>query len=142
MVDNRFLHNLAMERMARKPQIQNKREHDTELITEKVISSANESNDMRRASKYERCEKVNLHPDNEDLILSQSTARNKLESLLKFAEDAGLDKPSARIALAKSMGDEDRYLEFYETETPALSTILRHHPNYNAAHPQIPAGDC
>ena len=123
MIDNRFLHDLAMERKARQSQMR-----DTCLpdivrktdVTEEInwepgcdyleSKTGYDSDDLSEveASDGERGEDTIANPDHEDSILSQSTARDKLESMMSFAEDAGLDKPSARIALSKSMGDEDR----------------------------------
>jgi hypothetical protein len=113
MIDNRFLHNLAMERKARHSQMQHTFIPDVVRNTEEVVwdydsETGYESDDMSGASEGEAVEDRSLNSNHEDSMLSQSTARAKLESLLSFAEDAGLDKPSARIALSKSMGDEDR----------------------------------
>ena len=118
MIDNRFLHDLAMERKARQSQMR-----DTclpDIVPEEInwesdcdyleSETGYDSDDLSEveASDGERGEDTIAHPDHADSILSQSTARDKLESMMSFAEDAGLDKPSARIALSKSMGDEDR----------------------------------
>ena len=118
MVDNRFLHDLAMERQARQSQMQGMSLPDIVRITKKEIrqsdcdhldsESGYDSEELSGASENERDEDISIHPDHEDSVLSQSSARGKLESFLRFAEAAGLDKPSARNALSKSMGDEDR----------------------------------
>jgi hypothetical protein len=116
MIGNRFLHDLAMERQARQLQMQNIFLPDIvtsidetrwESDCEHLDSEAGyETEDLDEASEDECGEDISIHPDHEDSVLSQSSARDKLESFLRFAEAAGLDKPSARNALSKSMGDE------------------------------------
>ena len=118
MIDNRILHELAMERKARRSQVHGISLPDIVQSTEQTIrksdcsilgsESGYNSEEMSGGSEDERDEDRSIQPDHEDLVLSQSSARDKLESLLRFAEAAGLDKPSARIALFKAMGDEDR----------------------------------
>jgi hypothetical protein len=118
MIDNRFLHDIAMERQARQSQMQDtclpdivrsaeeaKWESDCDNIDPET---GYESDDFSGASETEHAEDRNIHSNHEDSILSQSSAREKVESLLSFAEAAGLDRPSARTALSMSMGDEDR----------------------------------
>eukprot|EP00291_Cryptomonas_curvata_P013462 CAMPEP_0172184994 /NCGR_PEP_ID=MMETSP1050-20130122/19907_1 /TAXON_ID=233186 /ORGANISM="Cryptomonas curvata, Strain CCAP979/52" /LENGTH=232 /DNA_ID=CAMNT_0012858899 /DNA_START=34 /DNA_END=728 /DNA_ORIENTATION=+ len=114
MIDNRFLHNLAMERHARHSPLpdvvtitaETRWESDCDYLDSEADY---ESDDFDGASDDECGEDKGSHSNNKDSVLSQSSAREKLESFLDFAEAAGLDKPSARSALSESMGDEDRF---------------------------------
>ena len=119
MIDNQFLHNIAMERQARQSQMQNMVISNIVVRTDETqncevdcdyhdYESGYETDNLGGASDDELGDDGNIHPDHEDSVLSQSSARDKLEWLMDFAEGAGLDKPSARTALSTSMGDEDR----------------------------------
>jgi hypothetical protein len=122
MINNRLLHELAMARKARQSQMdtpvpelvpdikRNIKEETCESFGDSLDSDSGYGSDyLSGASEGEGVEDGINHTDHEDSILTQSAARDKLESFMSFAEDAGLDRPSVRIALGKSMGDEDRY---------------------------------
>ena len=54
-------------------------------------------------------EDIGIRTDTEEVrSFSQSDALERLVGMLKFAQEAGLDGPSARIALTESMRDEER----------------------------------
>ncbi len=108
MLDNRLLHDLAMERKARQLKMQENPRIDFVRKTEEEIRAPEEVYSMSEVSDDDIEESTKAIPDHEDLILSQPAARDMLESMMKFAEEAGLDKPSARTAMSQSLGDADR----------------------------------
>ncbi len=80
-----------------------------DCFSDELSNEVNEySNWGEDLGEYESDEdRVNL-TKLKDSSFSQSDALERIFTMLKFAEDAGLDGSSARIALTESMGDEDR----------------------------------